>query len=319
MFNKAPFIGETIQSVLNQNYSDFKLIIVDDGSIDGSQEIVHSFKDDRIFFYQNEKNMGTAAIANKMNSLCDTKYIVRIDADDLMLPNRIPIQLEYMNKNSDVVVSSGAVQCFGDDQSIWSWPESHDELMAGVLFRSPIIQPASIINRENWLKGDFKYDESGPNTAEDWLMWYKMGRKSKIGNVKDVLINYRVGEQNISGKASGSFYSGRKFMYDYIFKDLNLPTDKIDLHFLTRPFFLNAPVKNDLSNFREWLNYLIKFNESNAVFSKELFEIELEKKWNQLFYHLFQFGREIAMDYLIVNKGANLSQIKYFLTHKKNR
>lgn len=317
LYNKAKFIGETIYSILNQEYSEFELIIVDDGSTDGSQEVVKNFKDSRIRFYQNESNTGTSAISNKLISLSESKYIIRIDADDIMMKNRIPIQINYMNENPDLVVSSGAVQCFGDDNAIWTWPETHDELFAGVLFRSPIIQPASIINKYNWLKGEFSYDINGPNTAEDWLLWYKIGKKSKLGNVKDILIKYRVGDQNISGKAAGNFYTGRKYMYDYIFNDLGLPSDKIDLHFLSRPFFLNTPTKKDLLEFRNWLNYLKKFNGDKLIFSKQLFDSEIEKRWKQLYYHLFKFSRSKAFEYLLINKSINISQLKYFLLNNK--
>lgn len=319
LFNKAPFIRETIYSVLEQSHSDFELIIIDDGSTDGSQEVVRQIEDKRIRFIQNERNLGTAAIANKLMEFAESKYVVRIDADDIMMPNRIQLQLDYMEKNPEIVVSSGSLQCFGEDQSIWTWPETHDQLWSAILFRSPIVQGASIINSEHWKRNNFLYDENGPNTAEDWLMWYKVARKAKIGNSKEVLIKYRVGPQNISQNSTEQYYKGRKYLFNYMFNDLNLPQENIDIHFLTRPYFLKEPDKNEIRKFYNWLKYLREYNDSNLVFDKHYFNQELENRWNKLYHHLFKFGRKKALQFLSINKWVSINQLKYFISYKSSK
>lgn len=99
-YNTAGYIGAAIQSVLNQTYADWELIIVDDCSTDNTDEIVATFKDDRIQYLKNEKNSGAAASRNKALRLARGKWIAFLDSDDLWLPEKLERQLKYMKDNN---------------------------------------------------------------------------------------------------------------------------------------------------------------------------------------------------------------------------
>ena len=89
VYNGAPFIKEAVESILNQSFTDFELILLNDASPDNSEEIIKTFKDARIRYYRNEKNLGISASRNKLMTLARGVYLVVLDVDDISLPNRL--------------------------------------------------------------------------------------------------------------------------------------------------------------------------------------------------------------------------------------
>ncbi len=108
VYNGLPFLKEAIDSTLNQTYKDFDYLIIDDASSDENvSKLIESYDDPRINFIKNEKNLGVSNTINKALSIIKTEYIVRIDQDDINLPNRIEEQISYLedNPNIDIVCS----------------------------------------------------------------------------------------------------------------------------------------------------------------------------------------------------------------------
>ena len=102
MYNSEKYIKESINSILNQEYKNFELIIVDDGSIDSSIEIVKEYNDSRIKLYENIENKGLPYTRNKLLSLATGEYIALFDSDDIALKNRIKAQVEFLEKNKNI-------------------------------------------------------------------------------------------------------------------------------------------------------------------------------------------------------------------------
>jgi glycosyltransferase involved in cell wall biosynthesis len=89
VYNAEKYLKESICSILNQTYGDFEFLIINDGSTDKSEEIILSFKDERIVYHKNESNIKLIATLNKGIALARGKYIARMDADDISLPDRL--------------------------------------------------------------------------------------------------------------------------------------------------------------------------------------------------------------------------------------
>jgi glycosyltransferase involved in cell wall biosynthesis len=104
VYNAKSYLGDAIESILNQTYRDFEFIIIDDGSIDGSREIIQKYamNDSRIIYVKNKTNIGLAKSLNKGVKLAKGEYIARQDADDFSATNRLEIQLNYAMANSNV-------------------------------------------------------------------------------------------------------------------------------------------------------------------------------------------------------------------------
>lgn len=104
VYNGLPYLAEAIESVLNQSYTNFEYLIIDDTSTDDSVKCIQSYKDPRIRLVKNEKNLGTSDTINKGLSLITTPYVVRLDQDDVSLPDRIKEQIEFLEKNPEVSI-----------------------------------------------------------------------------------------------------------------------------------------------------------------------------------------------------------------------
>ena len=102
VYNAEQYLREAIGSILHQTFTDFEFIIINDGSTDRSEEIIKSYTDTRIRYYKNESNLKLIATLNKGFDLAGGKYIARMDADDISLPNRLQLQFELMEKNPEV-------------------------------------------------------------------------------------------------------------------------------------------------------------------------------------------------------------------------
>lgn len=98
-YNTAPYIRETIQSVLDQTYQNWELIIIDDCSTDNTDEVVASIKDERIRYYHNEKNSGAAVSRNRALREAKGRWIAFLDSDDLWMPEKLEKQISFMEKN----------------------------------------------------------------------------------------------------------------------------------------------------------------------------------------------------------------------------
>ena len=98
------YLKESIDSILEQTYSDFELIIVDDCSTDNSLEVIRSYTDPRIKVLCNEKNLGLAASLNKALDICRGEFVARMDTDDTCFPQRFEKQIAYMQENPDVIL-----------------------------------------------------------------------------------------------------------------------------------------------------------------------------------------------------------------------
>lgn len=314
VYNKAPYVAGAVASVLDQSYSDFELIIIDDGSTDGSQEIIKKNTDPRIRFYQNTENTGTAKIGNKLIELANTEYILRLDADDLMLPGRIAAQIDFMEKNPELTVSSGALTCFGSSDDTWYLDEFHDILWSKVLFKSPINQPAGIIRKSHWLKFNFSYNENSPNLGEDWLLWFKIALKSKVGNLKIPLVKYRMEGQNITNSRDKKYFNSRDFLYSHMLDELGITKEYLDVHILTKPEFNGIPNKSHIKRFFEWMNVLLDYNRKCKIFKEELFEMEILHRKNQLFFYLMKVNRKLIRTFFYYNRGLNLNQSRYYFS-----
>ena len=109
---KEEYLREAIESILNQTFTDFEFLILDDDSKNDISEIVQSYSDKRIHFIQNKQNLGLSGIRNKLMSLASGEYIAWMDSDDISLPSRLEKQVAYLDTHLDVSLVSALYERF---------------------------------------------------------------------------------------------------------------------------------------------------------------------------------------------------------------
>lgn len=198
-YNSAEFIEEAIESILGQTFQNFEFIIINDGSTDQTAKIVKRYAqlDQRIRFIDNKKNSGLISVLNQGLDLCRGEYIARMDSDDISLPQRFEKQIAFLDAHPDVGVLGTAGQNFGDDHNTHYNPECVDviELLRGVGFYHP-----SVMIRRSVLLEHHLYYNQNFNLVEDHELWTQMIKFTKLRNLQEVLLKYRVHQSSVSIK-----------------------------------------------------------------------------------------------------------------------
>ncbi|OKP93864.1 glycosyltransferase [Paenibacillus sp. P46E] len=195
VFNMAPYIEESICSILTQTYTDFELLIMDDGSTDGTLDIIRKFDDRRIKLITHSSNIGLIETLNQGIDLCTGEYIARMDGDDIALPHRFERQVNYMDIHQDCGVCGSQVYLLGLD-AITTKPLHHEEIRCWQLFQCTIVHPTVMIRKSVLEDHGIKY--LNYVHAEDYEIWNRLSAVTQVVNLPEVLLMYRQHSNQIS-------------------------------------------------------------------------------------------------------------------------
>jgi len=201
VYNAENYVQETIASILAQTYTHFELIVINDGSIDRSQEIIDSFCDERILTLTNERNIRLIATLNLGLQKAKGKYIARIDADDIMLPNRISKQVLFLEENLDYGMVGSYVQTFGDVDGSICYPLDDASIRYTGMFYNPFVHSTVMLRSSVIATHLLDYDSTMLH-VEDYALWVQIMKVSKVANLPEVLVRYRVHASQISANYS---------------------------------------------------------------------------------------------------------------------
>ena len=198
-YNVAKYIGIAINSVLAQTFTDFELLIINDGSTDDTEKIVRSFSDDRIRLI-NQTNQGVAAALNigMLNARAD--LVARFDADDICLPERLMVQYNFLNDNPDyIIVGSDADYIDMNEEYVFTYSmpaHANNEIQELHVNKCPFIHSAVLFRKEFILQaGGYNIEACA---FEDHILWAKSIRLGKTCNLQQVLLQVRLNPESIS-------------------------------------------------------------------------------------------------------------------------
>ena len=194
VYNAERFLAAAVDSILNQDFTDFEFIIIDDCSTDNSVSIIKSYLDPRILFYQNEKNMGISATLNKGIALASTDLVARMDSDDISYPDRLQKQYDYILSHPDGALFSCWVRVVNQDGDFVRQDNFKSNYYYYNLTYICWIYHPSVIFRKKAVEAVGMY--SVPY-AEDFELFWQLSRKYKIYNVPETLLDYRVTDQSL--------------------------------------------------------------------------------------------------------------------------
>ncbi len=202
VYNGERFLAGAVESILGQTFTDFEFVIVDDGSSDGSREMIERYAaaDSRIVVLVNEENIGLTRSLNRGLDAARGRYLARQDADDVALPQRLARQVEYLDRHlSTGLVCSGIEVMDRDGRTLARKlpPESDRGIKAELLIKNHVIWHTTVMARLAEIRQAGGYDPA-IRYAQDYDLWWRMGRSTGFGGLGEVLVRWRSNPESIS-------------------------------------------------------------------------------------------------------------------------
>ena len=201
VYNGLPYLREAVDSILEQSFTDFELVVVDDGSTDDSLELLHDYErnDPRVRLFE-RPHMGIVPAANFGLAQCRGEFLARMDSDDIAMPGRFEAQVRAMRRDPEVAVVGGVYDLVDGAGRLLrtEYPPADDESLQELALRglTPIPQPLAMM-RMSMVRQVGEYDVV-VETAEDNDMWLRLGEIGKLVTVPQKLLAYRQHDKSVS-------------------------------------------------------------------------------------------------------------------------
>ena len=193
VYNEEKYLPESIESILSQTFKNFDFLIIDDGSTDNSEKIIRSYNDSRIQILLNGKNIGIVKTLNKGLKLSKGKYIVRMDADDVSLPERLEKQITYMEENPETGVLGCNIRNVDKNLNFISEnlrPITHYQNLWKLLYKTNMMHPTVVFRKSVLSKNGYNYN-SKFKRCEDYELWSRLAYVTVIEQIPDILVMRR--------------------------------------------------------------------------------------------------------------------------------
>lgn len=208
-YNSARYLPETMESIFNQTFTDYEVIVADDGSTDNGPELVEAYGCEKVKLLRCPHDF--IATLNTAMQAARGKYIARMDSDDIMLPHRLQTQFDFMETHPLVDVAGSRCEWFGARQQIIDCVPAHIGIVTTMLLGNPFINPTTIIRRTSVARRiEQGIYHPGYAFLEDYKLWSELAREGlHFANIPEVLLKYRcsstqasaVHRQEVSRKA----------------------------------------------------------------------------------------------------------------------
>lgn len=285
VYNCVFYIEDAVNSILNQSFADFEIIIIDDASTDGTTDILKKCNDPRIKFIFKEKNQGVSSATNDGFRVARGKYIARMDGDDISVRERFEKQVKVLENNPNIFICGSLVQYLGGTNNIIVYKEIHKEIIAELLLSCSICMGASMFRREE-LANCF-YDEN-KKSGEDYDFWSKVAWLGEIYNIQEVLLLYRVHptQASIAHKPQQILddIEIRLFLFKKLAYDPKIYTDVL----ISKMLLLNRPIAiKELGLFMKWIKELDDLNHESGVYPQKELKNVLKRIKRVLLFSLY--------------------------------
>ncbi|MCI0671729.1 MAG: glycosyltransferase family 2 protein, partial [Myxococcaceae bacterium] len=197
-YNAERFLPETLDSLLAQTLRDFELIVVNDGSSDGTQEVLERYqaRDRRIRVISNGR-LGYTGAANAACQHARGRYIARSDADDISLPGRLVRQVAFLEANPEVAMTGTWAVIFGLKRGELRFPTDSDSLKVAPLFYNPFLHSSGMWRSRLFHEDGVSYDARF-SEASDYQLWVDVARRHPVANMPEFLLRYRVTSTSVT-------------------------------------------------------------------------------------------------------------------------
>jgi glycosyltransferase involved in cell wall biosynthesis len=286
VYNREQYIGEAIESILAQTFSDFEILLVDDGSTDASVEKIRWFSDPRIRLVSNDKNLGIPKTRNKGVELARGQYMAMLDSDDRAYPDRLEKQVAFLDSHPEYAQVGSWCRMMDKDghplKKIKRQPVLSEDIHAQFLFRCAMSN-RSIMARTAILQ-EYGYRNDFPR-CQDYELHVRLAKKYKLGNIPECLVYGRIHPQQITGQTPDLGDAKKQEIISSQLQELGVtfsPDDfppHLTLSRMRKSAFI--PDADYLTWARTWLLRLQEANKRTLQYAEPAFSSALGEKWLQ--------------------------------------
>lgn len=208
------YLKEAIESILQQTFTDFEFLILDDCPEDNRELIVKSYHDPRIIYAQNPHNLGISSSRNKLIDMAQGEYLAIFDHDDISLPTRLEKQVSYMDANPNIGVCGCRLMRMSNHH-LSKNPSDSTNIKLALMEVCAISHPTALIRRSILIKNNIRYEEAF-SPAEDYALWGRLLPYTDFHNLHEVLFHYRDHKDNTSHKQAGKMHQASQSIRSFI-------------------------------------------------------------------------------------------------------
>jgi len=282
VYNGEKYLKEAIDSILQQTFSDFELLIVEGGSKDNSLKIIQEYQDTRIrIIYQDKEKPGVSAAANQGFENAKGEYIARMDCDDISHPERLQKQVDFMDANTKIGICGTLIitQIDGKLGRVPNFPISFDEIRVTLFYVPPFAQPSIMIRSSMLKENNLMYDTKFAY-GEDYDLFIRCSEYFQLANLPEVLLTYRI-------RPTSLYRSKKKELTNHLISihKRNLSSLNIDLNeenysyhrFLIDPTYLEN--RELVEKMDVWIQNIYEANLKHEKYPVKLFNQSLANRW----------------------------------------
>ena len=280
VYNGTKFLGEAIESIVNQSFNEFEFLIINDGSTDQSNELIKSYDDKRIRLFVNKNNIGQSASLNKGIKMARGDYIAIMDQDDISVQDRLKVQLEFMENHPNIDVCGSWLELFGTYDGIVKYETKSEKIKMGLLTNINLGHPTVIIRKSTIDKYNLRYDDTY-TIANDYDLWFMMLDTCSFSNISKPLLKHRTHERQNSKLDGDKTMIEGKLVLGQFFQKIDFRHDEDDLDIHYKIFTGNG--LDSLSRMRvfRYLRRLQMQNHNKKIFKPDAFNEFIRLKWRR--------------------------------------
>jgi glycosyltransferase involved in cell wall biosynthesis len=283
VYNGEQYLSQAISSILNQTFTDYEFLIINDGSTDRSVEIVSSYNDPRIKLIHNDTNIKLVETLNKGLLLSHGKYIARMDCDDISRADRLAEQVSFMESNQDVDICGTWIKYInGYNKNNWKPPINDDTIKCRLLFAPPLAHPSVMFRKDVMINNNLLYSSKYEH-CEDYDLWVRSAQYVKFANINKVLLLYRIHSNNIGISFRQEQLASANEIRNKLLLALGISasSEDIDLHSSIAYGNYESSIEY-LKRTERWLNMIVRANNKRMIYPVDV----LGKVFTDLWYSI---------------------------------
>ncbi len=326
VYNGAAHLRNSVRSILRQTYHNFELIVIDDGSNDGSSSVLDEFDDSRLRFYA-QRNRGLSYTLNRALRVSRGRYLARQDQDDIAFANRLEAQVAFLNRHPRVAVLGGAMVVIDKSGtptgSLMRFPESNEAIQKVILSRSCIAHP-TVVMRKDAVEAVGGYRKSVVD-AEDYDLWLRLSERYELANLAKPVIYYRIHTSQMSlGHIEQQVLSTLAARVAAKMRRSGAPDPLDDIQVIDSALLTRLGVSADavsralLTNYNWWAAHMLHFKD--VLVARKLLEKAKAISPDYLDHFAASYGYSfgeneltILLDGIALHKGLDRTMASYYV------